>query len=399
MKKDIGLLREKPDVLSNSGAAEGHILLFPFYHFAFHVEAYEGVRGVGTYTDTFFEVSRQLVFAVVLHLYLSAFSRGNGFFRKCRHGTSARGKGLVYHKGLVARVLELKDTGLHFVFGELSVVVQGTLKFYNSLCLSCYHCGCQHAEGKNALLEHGFLREIKNFQGKYTLFSSYSDKKTAFYFPRWCLFLYFCCMETPKREFDSRIILGIDPGTNILGYGLIATGPSAPRLLAMGVIDLRNTGDIYMKLGRIYERIMEILEHYKPDEMAIEAPFLGKNIQTTLKIGRAQGVVISAAISRQIPVREYSPSEIKQALTGRGSSSKEQVATLVQRALHIPSSEMPQYLDATDALAAAYCHLLQTSKRGVRPQLNDLVAPSRTAKRKVSSWADFVAQHKGRVHR
>ena len=206
-------------------------------------------------------------------------------------------------------------------------------------------------------------------------------------------------MESPKREYDSRIVLGIDPGTNILGYGLIETGPSAPSLLAMGVIDLRKIGDIYLKLGHIYERVMEILERYKPDEMAIEAPFLGKNIQTTLKIGRAQGVVISAAICRQIPVREYSPSEIKQALTGRGSSSKRQVATLVQRALHIPQSEMPQYLDATDAVAAAYCHILRTSHIGVRSHINTLVTPSRIEKHKSSSWADFVAQNKGRVHR
>lgn len=206
-------------------------------------------------------------------------------------------------------------------------------------------------------------------------------------------------MEIPKKETDDRIILGIDPGTNILGYGLIETGPKIPRMLAMGVIDLRKTADIYLKLGSILERITDILDAYKPDELAIEAPFLGKNIQTTLKIGRAQGVVISAAVCRQIPVREYSPSEIKLALTGRGSSSKQQVAALVRRALHLPEAEQSPFLDATDALAAAYCHYLRTSRRGVRGNINALTAPSRVEKRKTTSWAEFAVQNKDRIHR
>lgn len=206
-------------------------------------------------------------------------------------------------------------------------------------------------------------------------------------------------MESPKTNNNSRIILGIDPGTNVLGYGLIEERGNTVRMLAMGVIDLRKVSDIYLKLGRIHERIIAIIDGYKPDELAIEAPFFGKNVQTTLKIGRAQGVVISAAICRQVPIREYSPTEIKQAITGRGLASKEQVASVMQRTLRIAESEMLPYLDATDALAAAYCHHLHTSKLGVRGSINALVKPSRAEKRKTSSWADFVTQNKDRIRK
>lgn len=205
-------------------------------------------------------------------------------------------------------------------------------------------------------------------------------------------------MEPPKKENNSRIILGIDPGTNILGYGLIEDEGKALKMLAMGVIDLRKVGDIYLKLGRIFERITNIIDTFKPDELAIEAPFLGKNIQTTLKIGRAQGVVISAAICRQIPIREYSPSEIKQSITGRGAASKEQVASIMQRTLKIADADMLPFLDATDALAAAYCHYLHTSKVGVRGGINALLKPSRVERRKSTSWTDFVNQNKDRIH-
>lgn len=205
-------------------------------------------------------------------------------------------------------------------------------------------------------------------------------------------------MEHPKAQTDERIILGIDPGTNVLGYGLLGIRGKEVRMIAMGVIDLRRVGDIYLKLGRIYERITGIIDSFLPDELAIEAPFLGKNIQTTLKIGRAQGVVITAAICRQIPICEYSPAEIKQAITGRGAAAKEQVAHIMQHTLKIPQEDMLPFLDATDALAAAYCHYLRTAPAGARKSVADLLPARRsTGKKKAASWTDFVNQNKDRV--
>lgn len=184
----------------------------------------------------------------------------------------------------------------------------------------------------------------------------------------------------------EKIILGIDPGTNMLGYGVIKLcGRNKISVEAMGVIDLRKCKDVYLKLGRIYERVTGIIEAFKPDEMAIEAPFFGKNVQSMLKLGRAQGVAIAAAISRDIPIHEYAPLKIKQAITGNGQASKEQVAAMLQRMLHIPDANMLPYLDATDALAAAYCHYLQSGK------------PERSTSAP-HSWAAFVKQNANRVH-
>lgn len=160
----------------------------------------------------------------------------------------------------------------------------------------------------------------------------------------------------------EKIILGIDPGTNVLGYGVIKVTGSKVEMLAMGVIDLRRCTDVYLKLGRIYERVLGIIESFLPDELAIEAPFFGKNVQSMLKLGRAQGVAIAAAISRDIPIHEYAPLKIKMAITGNGQASKEQVAEILKRVLHIQEDSMLPYLDATDALGAAYCHFLQTGQ-------------------------------------
>lgn len=164
------------------------------------------------------------------------------------------------------------------------------------------------------------------------------------------------------RPATEKIILGIDPGTNLLGYGLIKVCGKRVEMLAMGVIDLRRCQDTYLKLGRIYERITGIIDAFLPDELAIEAPFFGKNVQSMLKLGRAQGVAIAAAISRDIPIHEYAPLKIKMAITGNGSAAKEQVAGILKRLLNIRDENMPPYLDATDALAAAYCHHLETGK-------------------------------------
>lgn len=156
-----------------------------------------------------------------------------------------------------------------------------------------------------------------------------------------------------------RTILGIDPGTNVLGYGILDAYGSRVKMRAMGVIDLRRCNDVYIKLGRIYERVCEIIDSFNPDELAIESPFFGKNVQSMLKLGRAQGVAIAAAISRNMPIFEYAPLKIKMAITGNGGSSKEQVAAILKHVFCIKEENMLPYLDATDALGAAYCHFLQ----------------------------------------
>ena len=161
---------------------------------------------------------------------------------------------------------------------------------------------------------------------------------------------------------NEKIILGIDPGTNVMGYGVIKIVGNKPQMMAMGVIDLRKLGDSYLKLGRIFERVTGIIDEYLPDELAIEAPFFGKNVQSMLKLGRAQGVAIAAAIHHDIPIHEYAPLKIKMAITGQGQASKEQVAGMLKRLLHLDETEMPKFMDATDALAAAYCHCMQMGR-------------------------------------
>jgi len=153
---------------------------------------------------------------------------------------------------------------------------------------------------------------------------------------------------------EDKIILGIDPGTTIMGYGLVHVKGKQLILLNFGVIHLHKLDNQPDKLKRIYDRISEIITEYKPDEMAIEAPFFGKNVQSMLKLGRAQGVAIAAALHKSIPYEEYTPKRIKQSITGNGNAAKEQVAAMLQTLLNFP--DMPKYLDATDGLAAAVCH-------------------------------------------
>lgn len=187
-------------------------------------------------------------------------------------------------------------------------------------------------------------------------------------------------MIQPVKE---KIILGIDPGTNVMGYGVLNVTGTKPQVMTLGVIDLRKCKDPYLKLKHIFERVQGIIASYLPDELAIEAPFFGKNVQSMLKLGRAQGVAIVAAVSRDIPVTEYAPLKIKMAITGNGQASKEQVADMLQRMLHIPDSEMEPFMDATDALAAAYCHYLQMG----RPSLP----------KAYSGWKDFIAKNPDKV--
>src|SRR5574344_905167 len=184
-------------------------------------------------------------------------------------------------------------------------------------------------------------------------------------------------------EKAEKIILGIDPGTNIMGYGVLKVKGNTAEMMTMGVIDLRKLGDAYIKLGRVFERVTGIMDEYLPYELAIEAPCFGKNVQSMLKLGRAQGVAIAAAIHHGVPIHEYAPLKIKMAITGNGSASKEQVAAMLQRILKLRNDEMPKFMDATDALGAAYCHFIQ---KGVT-----------STEKKYSSWKDFVKKNAGKV--
>src|ERR1700749_3543378 len=162
-------------------------------------------------------------------------------------------------------------------------------------------------------------------------------------------------MQQPLHK--ERIILGIDPGTAVMGYGLIKeTGPKI-ELISLGVIKMESLDDHMLKLQRIFEKTVALIDNYNPDCLAIEAPFYGKNIQVMLKLGRAQGMAIAAALSRNIDVSEYAPRKIKQSITGNGNATKEQVAAMMQRLLSF--KETPEFLDATDGLAVAVCHSFQ----------------------------------------
>ena len=181
----------------------------------------------------------------------------------------------------------------------------------------------------------------------------------------------------------EKIILGIDPGTNIMGYGVLRIADRKAEMVTMGVIDLRKFADGYLKLGHIFERGTGIIDSFLPDEMAIEAPFFGKNVQSMLKLGRAQGVAIAAAIHHGVPIHEYAPMKIKMALTGNGNASKEQVAGMLQRMLKLRQEDMSQFMDATDALAAAYCHYMQLG----RP----------VSEAHYRGWKDYINKNKDKV--
>ena len=168
-----------------------------------------------------------------------------------------------------------------------------------------------------------------------------------------------------------------------MGYGVLKVLDNKAQMITMGVIDLRKFSDAYMKLGHIYERVTGIIDSYLPDEMAIEAPFFGKNVQSMLKLGRAQGTAIAAAIRHGVPIHEYAPMKIKMAITGQGQASKEQVAAMLQRILKINERDMCDFMDATDALGAAYCHFLQ---------LNRPVSQAH-----YRGWKDFVNKNEERI--
>lgn len=186
-------------------------------------------------------------------------------------------------------------------------------------------------------------------------------------------------LVTVGAVIKERIILGLDPGTNIMGYGLICIKGSAISLMQYGVIHLGKYSGHALKLQKIFERVTSLLQEYHPDEVALEAPFFGKNVQSMLKLGRAQGVAMSAALARSIPIVEYAPRKIKQSVTGNGNASKEQVARMLISLLAI--REQPKLLDATDALAVAVCHYYQKG----------------AVKKKSASWESFLKENPTRV--
>lgn len=187
----------------------------------------------------------------------------------------------------------------------------------------------------------------------------------------------------PASSPVEKIIIGIDPGTNVMGYGILRVVGKTPSVVAMGVIKLSRFETHYLRLRRIFEGVQGIIGQYLPDEMAIEAPFFGKNVQSMLKLGRAQGVAMAAALTRDIPITEYEPRKIKMAITGNGAASKEQVQEMLRRILKIPKDQLLPELDATDALAAALCHFYETSK------------PVTAAGPR--SWKEFIAKNPDRV--
>ena len=181
----------------------------------------------------------------------------------------------------------------------------------------------------------------------------------------------------------ERIILGIDPGTLVMGYGIIRIIGNRPMIETMGVLQLSKYEDHYLRLRRIFERVLSLIDQYSPDELAIESPFFGKNVQSMLKLGRAQGVAMAAALERDIPIFEYAPLKIKMSITGNGNASKEQVAGILQRYFHIPEEMMLPQLDATDGLAAALCHFFQSNNP--------------VSEKKYTNWKDFISKNPDKI--
>ena len=189
-------------------------------------------------------------------------------------------------------------------------------------------------------------------------------------------------MNQKKKPLKTeKIILGIDPGTTIMGFGLIKVVGKEMQFLQLNELQLQKYSDHYLKLKLIFERTIELIDTFHPDEIAIEAPFFGKNVQSMLKLGRAQGVAMAAGLSREIPITEYAPKKIKMAITGNGNASKEQVARMLQSLLGLKT--IPKNLDSMDGLAAAVCHFYNAGKVEIG--------------KSYSGWGSFVKQNEKRV--
>ncbi len=177
----------------------------------------------------------------------------------------------------------------------------------------------------------------------------------------------------------EKIILGLDPGTNVMGYAVIEVKSGKTGLMQFGVIQMGKYGEHALKLKKIFDRVLALVDEYKPDEVALEAPFFGKNVQSMLKLGRAQGVAMSAALYREVPITEYAPKKVKQSVTGNGNASKEQVAKMLMQIFSL--KEMPKLFDATDALAVAVCHHYQNG----------------ALKNKSKSWEGFLKENPAKI--
>lgn len=201
------------------------------------------------------------------------------------------------------------------------------------------------------------------------------------------------------KQSETYRILGIDPGTNYTGYGVLEVEGRTLRAVVIGEIDLHKIEDPYAKLRYIFDSVSRLVKEYQPREVALESPFFGQNVQSMLKLGRAQGVAMAAALSHDVDVFEYAPSRIKQAVVGLGSASKEQIAGVVMRTLHI--EEKPKKLDATDGMAVALCHyysissLINQALGGTK--VKGLGGDKKARKRGTQSWAQFLRENPDRV--
>lgn len=212
---------------------------------------------------------------------------------------------------------------------------------------------------------------IEYFRRQYYGYIQFMLRGPAYNFPTF--------ETTMKKE---EMILGIDPGTTVMGYGLVVKEGQRLSLVSLGVVNLSAYSDHPMKLKNIFEKTLSLISQYNPDCLAVEAPFYGKNVQVMLKLGRAQGVAMAAALYRDIPIFEYSPRKIKQSITGNGNASKEQVAAMLKQLLSF--KESPEFLDATDGLAAAVCHAFQNNTGGA-------------GGKKYSGWEAFVKANPGKT--
>ena len=195
-------------------------------------------------------------------------------------------------------------------------------------------------------------------------------------------------MSQPQKEISEKVIIGVDPGTQVMGYGVIMVKGQRIELVQYGVIHLNKYSTHELKLKKIFERITQLIEEYLPDEMAIEDPFYGKNAQSMLKLGRAQGVAMAAALARSIPIVEYSPKKVKQSVTGNGNASKEQVAYMLENILKMELSR--EFLDATDGIAIAICHHYHANSPAS-------VGSTSGKKAKKGGWGAFVNENPNRV--
>lgn len=198
-------------------------------------------------------------------------------------------------------------------------------------------------------------------------------------------------MNTFPLNLKSRIILGIDPGTVIMGFSIIRTKGNQIEMLEMDVVKLNSKKDMFERLGIINQTIQQLIDKYQPDAMAIEAPFFGKNVQSMLKLGRAQGVAIAVAMSNKVEVSEYSPKKVKQSITGNGNAAKEQIWKMLHNIMRLKKSI--KYFDASDALAVAVCHHFNEHIT----QISKKTPKEKSIKKSHSGWASFIQQHPERV--